>query len=151
VAPLASRWVERLLAAHEPPLTVAQHLALQAVAESGVIGSELARRAAVSPAAVSQLLAALEDAGLVERVRTADDRRRQALAPTSLGLRTLQSTRRLLRERLGALLSDLPTPELDALARALPRLDDLLSGKAPPPRPGRPAPPKRPRPEPRRR
>src|SRR5256884_7460890 len=95
VAPLASRWVERLLAAHEPPLTVAQHLALQAVAESGVIGSELARRAAVSPAAGSQLPAAPEDAGLVERGRTARHPRRQALPPTSPRLPTPPATRQL--------------------------------------------------------
>src|ERR671924_91788 len=32
VAPLATRWIERLLAAHEPPLTVAQYLVLRAIA-----------------------------------------------------------------------------------------------------------------------
>jgi DNA-binding MarR family transcriptional regulator len=65
--PLVSRWIERLLAGHEPPLTVAQYLVLQAVDQGGVVGSELARRAAVSPAAVSQLLVALESGGLLER------------------------------------------------------------------------------------
>src|SRR5207237_1105484 len=49
-APLVSRWIERVLAAHDPPLTVAQYLALQAVADGEVVGAELARRAAVSPA-----------------------------------------------------------------------------------------------------
>src|SRR6266704_2121314 len=76
VAPLVARWIERLLASHEPPLTVAQLLALEA-AEDGIVGGELAKRAAVSPAAVSQLLSGLEDAGLVERLRASDDRRRQ--------------------------------------------------------------------------
>ena len=64
-APLVSRWIERLLAGHDPPLTVAQYLALQAIAEGEVVGAELARRAAVSPAAVSQLLATLEESGLL--------------------------------------------------------------------------------------
>ena len=32
VAPLAARWIERLLAAHEPPLSTPQYLALRAVA-----------------------------------------------------------------------------------------------------------------------
>src|SRR5438105_4849175 len=81
-APLVSRWIERLLAAHDPPLTVAQYLVLQAVGEGELVGSELARRAAVSPAAVSQLLAALEDGNLLERRRLADDRRRQPLSRT---------------------------------------------------------------------
>src|SRR5581483_3092754 len=79
VVPLLGRWIERLLAAHEPPLTVAQLLALDA-AEAGATAAELAERAAVSPAAVSQLLAALEDGGLLVRARASDDRRRQTLA-----------------------------------------------------------------------
>src|SRR5437667_5070264 len=106
-APLVSRWIERLLAAHEPPLTVAQYLALQAVGEGEVVGSELARRTAVSPAAVSQLLAALENAGLLERERLPGDRRRQPLALTGRGEQALRSAQVLLRTRLAALLSDL--------------------------------------------
>ena len=76
-APLVSRWIERLLGGHEPPLTVAQYLALQAIDEGDVVGSELARRTAVSPAAVSQLLAAPRD----ERLRPARAARRRPPAP----------------------------------------------------------------------
>src|SRR5437899_11958663 len=76
-APLVSRWIERLLAGHEPPLTVAQYLALQAVDEGEVVGAELARRTAVSPPAVSQLLAALEAGRLLQPQRPPGDRRRQ--------------------------------------------------------------------------
>src|SRR5213080_5303966 len=90
-APLVSRWIERLLAGHEPPLTVAQYLALQAVGEGEVVGAELARRTAVSPAAVSQLLAALEESGLLTRGRLEDDRRRQPLALTEHGQSALRS------------------------------------------------------------
>jgi DNA-binding MarR family transcriptional regulator len=143
-APVVSRWIERLLAAHDPPLTVAQYLALQAVAEGDVLGSELARRAAVSPAAVSQLLAALERGGLLERRRLADDRRRQPLALTNDGRLALSSARRLLRERLAALLGDLPPREAEALASLLARLEASLSDVPPPPRPRRPRPPPRP-------
>src|SRR5690242_10574612 len=107
-APLVSRWIERLLAAHNPPLTVAQYLALQAVAEGEVVGAELARRTAVSPAAVSQLLAALESSGLLVRGRLDDDRRRQPLALTEQGEWALRSAQTTLRERLAGLLSDLP-------------------------------------------
>ena len=53
-APLVSRWIERLLAAHDPPLTVGQYLTLQAIGEAEIVGAELARRAAVSPAAFSR-------------------------------------------------------------------------------------------------
>jgi DNA-binding MarR family transcriptional regulator len=148
-APIVSRWIERLLAAHDPALTVAQYLALQAVADGDALGSELARRAAVSPAAVSQLLAALESAGLLERRRGADDRRRQPLALTNDGRLALRSAQRLLRERLAALLGDLPPRQAEALAALLTRLEASLSGTPPPPRPRphRPPPP-RPRPRP---
>ncbi|TML44768.1 MAG: MarR family transcriptional regulator [Actinobacteria bacterium] len=142
-APLVSRWIERLLAAHEPPLTVAQYLALQAVAEGEIVGAELARRAAVSPAAVSQLLATLEATGLLARGRLEGDRRRQTLDLTEQGQRALRSAQTALRDRLAGLLSDLPPPEADALARLLERLQASLSGTPPPPRPHRPPPPPR--------
>lgn len=145
-APLVGRWIERLLAGHEPPLTVAQYLALQAVDEGDVVGSELARRAAVSPAAVSQLLAALEKAGLLRRQPLADDRRRQPLALTENGERTLRSAQTVLGKQLAGLLTDLSPPEADALARLLERLEALLSATAPPQRPHRPPPPSRTRP-----
>jgi DNA-binding MarR family transcriptional regulator len=133
-----SRWIERLLAAHEPSLTVAQYLALQAIGEGEVVGAELARRAAVSPAAISQLLAGLEDAGMLTRDRLGDDRRRQALVLTDHGRWVLESAHTALRERLAGLLADIPPRETDALARLLERLEASLSGTPPPPRPPRP-------------
>src|SRR5207253_7121106 len=98
---------------------------------------------AVSPAAISQLLAALESAGLLERERLPDDRRRQPLTLTEQGEWTLRSAQTVLRERLAGLLTDLPPPEADALARLLERLEASLS-IAPPPRPHRPPPHPRP-------
>lgn len=140
-APLVSRWIERVLAAHDPPFTVAQYLALQAIADGEVVGAELARRAAVSPAAVSQLLAALEAAGMLTRDRLQTDRRRQPLSLTEQGRWALRSAQTSLRERLAGLLADMPPAETEALARLLERLETSLSGTPPPPRP---RPPKRP-------
>lgn len=140
-APLVSRWIERVLAAHDPPLTVAQYLALQAIADGEVVGAELARRAAVSPAAMSQLLTALEDAMLLTRDRLDDDRRRQSLSLTDQGRWTLSSAQTALGERLAGLLADMPRAETDALARLLERVEASLGG-TPPPR--RPKPHKRP-------
>jgi DNA-binding MarR family transcriptional regulator len=133
--------MERLLAAHEPPLTVAQFLALRAIAREPLSGAELAKRAGVSGAAVSQLLAGLEQAGWLERGPRPDDRRRQELALSRAGARTLDSGSNLLRERLGALLAVLPRRELDALGRGLERLESLLGGAPPPRRPPHPRPP----------
>jgi DNA-binding MarR family transcriptional regulator len=143
VVPLVGRWIERLLAAHQPPLTVPQLLALEAASTGTARGAELARSAAVSPAAVSQLLSGLEDAGLLERARADDDRRRQILVLTAAGSEALRSARLALRDGIGAVLGGLPPPEADALARALERLAAELGGTPPPRRPPRPHPPHR--------
>jgi len=151
VAPLVSRWIERLLAGHEPSLTVAQFLALRAIATEEASASELARRTGVSGPAVSQLLAGLADAGLLERRELSQDRRRQTLALSARGARALVSAQTLLRERLSTLLAGLPRPEADALARALPHVEATLSGAPPPRRPPPPRPPPGPQPRPQRR
>ncbi len=146
VALLTARWVERLLAGGRPPLTVAQYLALHAsAADEDLAGADLARASGVSPAAASQVLAGLEADGLVERVRSPADRRRQTVAPTRAGRAALRSARARLRQPLGALLSELPPPDAHALSRALGRLEAVLTGTAPPRRPA-PPPPGRPRP-----
>lgn len=142
LAPLTTRWIERLLAGHDPPLTVPQYLALRAIAREGMSGSELARRTGVSGPAVSQLLAGLADAGLLERTTSADDRRRHALTLTKTGARAFQSAEKLLRERVATLLVDLPRPEVEALSRLLPQVEAALSGTAPPRRPPPPPPPR---------
>jgi DNA-binding MarR family transcriptional regulator len=145
VAPLVSRWMERLLAGHRPHLTLAQYLALRAIGREAVGAGELARRTGVSGPAVSQLIAGLVEQGLVRRSAAQADRRRHELALTAAGERALESAGRMMRARLGAVTGDLPRPESDALARALPQVEAMLSG-APPPR--RPKPPKRPKPRP---
>jgi DNA-binding MarR family transcriptional regulator len=136
VAPLASRWIERLLASDDPPLTVTQYLALRAIADGDVVGAELARRAGVSPAAVSQLLSALAAAGLVERQPGSSDRRRQPLSLGPRGRETLASASAQLQRGLADLIEDLSPPEVDALVR----LEHALTGTAPPPRPKPPRP-----------
>jgi DNA-binding MarR family transcriptional regulator len=143
---LAARLAERLLARHEPPLTVTQYLALRAISNEGAPAAELARRAGVSGPAVSQVLAGLADAGLIQRAPVPSDRRWQALALSAEGQRVERSARLLLRDRFGELLVGLPHPEIDALSRALPQVEALLSGspppRRPPPRPrGKPPPP----------
>jgi DNA-binding MarR family transcriptional regulator len=139
-APVATRWIQRLLAAHRPPLTVSQLLALRAIADGPIAAADLARRAAVSGAAVSQLVADLERDGLVERAPAPADRRRLELALTARGRRTLSSVQRSLGVQIGTLLGGIPRPEADAFARALLRVESLLAGTPPPRRPAPPHP-----------
>jgi DNA-binding MarR family transcriptional regulator len=145
VAPLLSRWLERLLAGHDPPLSAAQYEALRAVAAGDISAAELARRSGVSGPAVSQLLGGLVATGLLQRGELAGDRRRHALTLSPEGTRVLRSANALLTGQLESLLESLPGPEADALARALPFVEAGLAG-TPPPR--RPKPPPRPSPPP---
>jgi DNA-binding MarR family transcriptional regulator len=138
VAPLVSRWVERVLAEGDPPLTLAQYLALEELAAGGVRATDLASGAAVSRSAASQLVASLGAAGLVERREASEDRRLQPLGLTAAGTRALRASRRLLGRRLDPLLAELPRPEAEALARSLGRIEEVMRGKAPPRRPPRP-------------
>ena len=131
VAPLTSRWIERLLAGHEPALTTPQYLALRSIGREQVSVNELARRAGVSGPAASQLLNTLAAAGLLERRAADEDRRRQQLALTTAGRKALTSAESLLAGRVAyPLIGDLPRPEIDALARALPQVEAALSGAA---------------------
>jgi DNA-binding MarR family transcriptional regulator len=148
VAPLATRWIERLLAAHQPPLTVAQYLALRAIAGGQTSSGELARGAGVSDPAVSQLAAGLVEAGLIERTPAADDRRRHTLALSPAGKKAFGSAEELLRDRVGSLLADLPRPDADALSRLLHHVEATLTGAPPPRRPPPPPPPGPPKPRP---
>lgn len=138
VALLAARWAERVLAAHEPPLTMTGYLALRVISEETVPAAELARRAGVSGPAVSQVLAGLGEAGLIQRTPVATDRRWQELALSEQGRRVFQSAQLSLRDRFSVLLGELPPPETGALARALPYVAAALSGSPPPRRPSPP-------------
>ncbi len=148
VAPLVTRWMERVLAGHDPPLTLGQYLGLRAIAAGTESAADLARAAGVSEAAVSQLMAAFERAGTVERTAADDDRRRRRPALTAEGERVLASAQTLVRQRLDPMLAALAPHEADALAAALERLEPVLAGTAPPRRPPPPRPPGRHRPHP---
>jgi DNA-binding MarR family transcriptional regulator len=135
VAPLASRWIDRLLSAHEPPLTLSQYLVLRAIDREPLTAAEIARREAISGPAVSQLLAGLSALGWLRREPDPADRRHHALSLAPAGAAVYASAHGLLRTRVGELLAELPRPEADALARLLPHVEATLAGVAPPRRP----------------
>jgi DNA-binding MarR family transcriptional regulator len=141
VAPLVTRWMERVLAGHDPPLTLGQYLGLRAIAAGTESAADLARAAGVSEAAVSQLMAAFERAGTVARTAAGADRRRRRPALTAEGERVLASAQTLVRQRLDPMLTALAPHEADALTGALERLEPVLAGTAPPRRPRPPHPP----------
>ena len=146
VALHVARWSERTLAEHEPPLTVAQFLVLDALADGARTPGELAARAAVSDAAVSQLLRDLEAGGLVTRALSPLDRRRHELALTDAGRQTRAAAWRLVAARLAGVLGDLPDAEARQLGELLGRIGSTIARVPPPPRPRPTAPPPHPRP-----
>lgn len=97
---------------------------------AGLSLAELAAEEGISPPAMSGHVDRLEQAGLLERVRSEEDRRRVGLKVTDEGTRVLRSvrTRRTiwLTDRLGAL----ERAELDAIDAAIPALTALLEDEA---------------------
>jgi DNA-binding MarR family transcriptional regulator len=152
VTPLVARWIERVLAADTPPLTVTEYLLLRAV-QAGAGGAvELAAGAAVSEAAVSLQIGSLEAAGLLARTPNPGDRRRRDIVLTGAGRAALSEAERRLSRALSVPLAELPPHEAGGLAGGLQALRRAMV-EPPPPRPRhhhppRPGPHHRPRPHP---
>ena len=140
VAPLVTRWMERVLASAEPPLSLGQYLGLRAIAAGVDSAADLARATGVSESAVSQLVAGFERVGTVARTPAGDDRRRRRLALTPDGDRLLRAAQKLVGTQLEPLVASLAPHDADALAALLRRIEPALAGTAPPRRPPPPHP-----------
>jgi DNA-binding MarR family transcriptional regulator len=96
----------------------------------GLSLAELAAEEGISPPALSGHVDRLERAGLIERVRSSEDRRRVGLRLTDDGARLLRRVRARrttwLTERMGRLEPD----ELEAIDAAIPALQRLLGDDA---------------------
>ena len=92
----------------------------------GLSLAELAAEEGISPPALSGHVDRLERAGLIERVRSSQDRRRVGLALTDEGIRLLRRIRARRTSWLAQRLNELDHTELDALAAAVPALRRLL-------------------------
>jgi DNA-binding MarR family transcriptional regulator len=92
----------------------------------GLSLAELAAEEGISPPALSGHVDRLERAGLIERVRSSQDRRRVGLALTDDGIRLLRRIRARRTTWLAKRLTELDRTELDALAAAVPSLRRLL-------------------------
>jgi DNA-binding MarR family transcriptional regulator len=86
----------------------------------------LAEQESISPQAMSALLAALEQRGLVARDADADDGRRLSIAATTSGKRLLAGRRSLNAQRVARALNEaLTAAELEQLIAAIPLLEQL--------------------------
>ena len=89
----------------------------------------LAAREGVTQPAMTQLVARLQDAGLVDRVPDAEDGRVVYVRITAEGQAVLARRRAVRAERVAALLARLSPDEQAALAAALPAIDALANAQ----------------------
>jgi DNA-binding MarR family transcriptional regulator len=89
----------------------------------------LAAREGVTQPAMTQLIARLQDAGLVDRAADPDDGRVVQVRITADGRAVLAGRRAVRAERLAARLAGLSPHERDALAAALPAMDALANAR----------------------
>jgi DNA-binding MarR family transcriptional regulator len=93
----------------------------------------LAAREGVTQPAMTQLIARLQDAGLVDRAADPADGRVVQVRITADGLAMLAGRRAVRAERLAGLLDRLSPDEREALATALPAMDALVNAQRPEP------------------
>jgi DNA-binding MarR family transcriptional regulator len=96
----------------------------------GLSLAELAVEEGISPPAMSGHVDRLERAGLLERVRSSEDRRRVGLRLTEEGARLLRRVRARRTTWLTDRLRALEPAELEAIEAAAPALQALLGDKA---------------------
>jgi DNA-binding MarR family transcriptional regulator len=96
----------------------------------GLSLAELAAEEGISPPALSGHVDRLENAGLLERVRSTEDRRRVGLRLTDEGARLMRRVRARRTTWLAAHLRALEPAELEAVQAALPALQRLLGDDA---------------------
>jgi DNA-binding MarR family transcriptional regulator len=96
----------------------------------GLSLAELAAEEGISPPALSGHVDRLERAGLLERIRSDEDRRRVGLRLTDEGLRLLRRIRARRTTWLAGRLGELTAEELAAIHRATPALRRLLGEEA---------------------
>jgi DNA-binding MarR family transcriptional regulator len=96
---------------------------------------ELAGDAGVTPSTATRILDALERRGVVERARSAEDRRVVAVSLTDLGQQMLHEQQDWLRGRERAFYESLPDAEQelapDLLVRLAALIDELAAGSPP--------------------
>jgi DNA-binding MarR family transcriptional regulator len=96
----------------------------------GLSLAELAAEEGISPPALSGYVDRLERAGLLERVRSTEDRRRVGLRLTDEGAKLMRRIRARRTTWLAERLHHLEPRELEAIAHAVPALQLLLGDDA---------------------
>jgi DNA-binding MarR family transcriptional regulator len=97
-----------------------------ALADNSSTVTALARELGVDPAAISRLIAGLEQLGLVSRTRDGRDGRRRPVALTEDGRRRMVALHARLHERESALLTGLDRQSIETTMKVLRTVRDAL-------------------------
>ncbi|HKB29554.1 MAG TPA: MarR family transcriptional regulator [Streptosporangiaceae bacterium] len=107
-------------------LTPTQLSALATVEKAGALRlGDLAAAEGIAPSTLTRLVTALEEAGYVQRYAVPGDARASTLRITAQGRAILDRIRQETTMALTGMLLDLTQEEQDAIARALPALEQL--------------------------
>lgn len=87
---------------------------------------QIAESARLSPGAVTGMLDELEEAGIVTRVRCADDRRRVLVHLTDEGRKVLGEKRRRWTKRWEEVMAEVPERDIEAAAGVMRRIAGML-------------------------
>lgn len=118
--------------ARDSGMTLPQLMCLKAVAEldaDEVTVSQVAQRVQLSPATTSRIIDRLTRAGLVERQRSARDRRRVSLSLSETGRARYDTLPAPLQDRFVERYAALPAEERDRLLEALTELTRMLEAE----------------------
>jgi DNA-binding MarR family transcriptional regulator len=108
-------------------LSYAQYGLLHGLSERyGCSARDLADHSNLSPATVTQMLESLENAGLVTRTRSAQDRRVVLSELTERGVAIVAERQQEMEERWADALDDISDQELASAAKVLNRVADLF-------------------------
>ena len=129
-AAVTARVHAEILRHHDGKLGIA-HARLMADIGPGARPTDLARRLGVTKAAVGQLVALLEQQGLVERASDPSDGRAQLVRPTARAQKLFRFGRRELDEIEAEWLALLGPRRLKQLGESLERLDAWRLGASP--------------------
>lgn len=125
---LILRSARRLRAERTGDVTDGQYAVLAALALDGAqTPGQLAEREGVQPPSMTRTLATLADAGLVERVGQAHDRRQVAIHLTDAGRAVVRETRRRRDAWLARRLAELTPAERAVVAQAVHILNGVVT------------------------
>ncbi len=106
---------------------ILQYLANHEQKETGVSISEISENIEISKPAVSQLVNALEEKGLVERVTTKKDRRVVYVVSTEAGMTLVKNTRKGMNARVEAILDQMGDEDAAEFLRLFDKFSQIMS------------------------